>query len=86
MIAVARARTLLLRELSPGEIPEWDTLVRRFANHRVTHTLAWIRALQASGFGEPRFLVFERDGQVVGCLPGLVNEVGPLRLFGSGIR
>lgn len=83
MIAVAQARGLHLRELSPGEIPEWDALVRRFANHRVTHTLAWIRALEASGFGHPRFLVFERDGEVVACLPGLVNDVGPFRLFGS---
>ena len=83
MIAVAQARNLQLRELSPAETSGWDALVRRFANHRVTHTLAWVRALEASGFGRPRFLVFERDGEVVACLPGLVNEVGPFRLFGS---
>ena len=83
MTAVAEASKLELRELSPGEIGEWDALVRRFPNHRVTHTLAWVRSLQSSGFGRARFLVFEKDGEVVACLPGLINELGPLRLFGS---
>jgi hypothetical protein len=75
--------TLQLWQLSPTELAAWDQLVRRFRNHRVVHTMAWIRSLEASGFGRPQFLVFERDGDIVGCLPGLLTEVGPLRLFGS---
>jgi CelD/BcsL family acetyltransferase involved in cellulose biosynthesis len=75
--------SLQLRELSSGELPEWDELVRRFANQRVTHTLAWVRSLEASGLGRAHFLVFEREGEIVGCLPGLVTEIGPFRLFGS---
>jgi GNAT acetyltransferase-like protein len=72
-----------LREASPSELADWDTLVRRFPNHRVVHTTAWVRSLEASGFGHPLFLVFEQSGEIVGCLPGLVSEVGPFRLFGS---
>ncbi|HEX7337368.1 MAG TPA: GNAT family N-acetyltransferase [Gemmatimonadales bacterium] len=83
MTAVAQASRLELRELSAGEVPEWDALVRRFSNHRVTHTLAWLRSLEASGFGRARLLVFEREGEVVGCLPGLSHDLGPVRLFGS---
>ncbi|MGH7508895.1 MAG: GNAT family N-acetyltransferase [Gemmatimonadales bacterium] len=75
--------SLQLRELSQQELPAWDALVRRFPNHRVVHTMAWVRSLEASGLGQPRFLVFERGGHLVGCLPGLQSEVGPFRLFGS---
>jgi hypothetical protein len=81
--AVAPSALLHLRECSPLELPEWDSLVRRFANHRVAHTLAWVRSLEASGFGRSRFLVFEKEGEIVGCLPGLVTDIGPIRLFGS---
>ena len=83
MSAVATRAAIRVRELSPAEMPDWDAIVRRFANHRVTHTMAWLRSLEASGFGTARLLVVEKDGDVVGCLPGLVSEVGPLRLFGS---
>jgi CelD/BcsL family acetyltransferase involved in cellulose biosynthesis len=83
MSTVATAPALRVRELSAAEVSDWDGIVTGFPNHRVTHTLAWIRSLEASGFGSPRFLVIEREGDIVGCLPGLVSEVGPLRLFGS---
>jgi Acetyltransferase (GNAT) domain len=74
---------LRLRELSPQELAGWDRMVGQFSNHRVVHTLAWIRSLETSGLGRPRFLVFEKDGEIVGCMPGLLTSVGPLRLFGS---
>src|SRR3954453_3900751 len=74
---------LRVRELQPSELSGWDALVRRFANHRVVHTTAWLRSLEASGFGRPLFLVIEKDAEVVACFPGLLNHVGPLRLFGS---
>jgi GNAT acetyltransferase-like protein len=75
--------TLQVREVEDSELPEWDSLVRRFRNHRVVHTLAWLRSLEASGFGRARFMVFEKDGEIVGCMPGLLSDVGPFRLFGS---
>jgi CelD/BcsL family acetyltransferase involved in cellulose biosynthesis len=74
---------LRVREVSTGELANWDRLIRGFSNYRITHTMAWIRSLEASGFGSPRFLVIEKHGDIVGCLPGLVSEVGPFQLFGS---
>jgi Acetyltransferase (GNAT) domain len=72
-----------VRVLRPTELAGWDDLVRSFKNHRVVHTLPWIRSLERSGFGQPRFLVFEKNSEIVGCMPGLLSEVGPFRLFGS---
>jgi CelD/BcsL family acetyltransferase involved in cellulose biosynthesis len=83
MTTVAAPAMLQLRELSPSELSGWDAMVRRFRNHRVVHTLAWVRSLEASGLGQPRFLVFEKNGEIVGCMPGLLTTIGPLRLFGS---
>jgi predicted ATP-grasp superfamily ATP-dependent carboligase/CelD/BcsL family acetyltransferase involved in cellulose biosynthesis len=71
-----------VREASAAEREPWDILVRRFP-HRVTHTRAWIESLAASGCGRPVFLLFERDGDVVGCLPGLLSSMVGWRLFGS---
>ena len=79
----AVATELVIREAQGGELMHWDGMVRRFGNHRVTHTRAWIESLVACGFGEALYLVFRKDGEVVGCLPGLVSSVGPWRLFGS---
>jgi teichuronic acid biosynthesis glycosyltransferase TuaC len=76
-------RRLVVREATPSEELEWDTLVRRFAHHRIVHTRAWLRSLEASGCGRPLYLIFERDHEIVGCLPGLMARLGPLRLFGS---
>lgn len=83
MTASAIATCMLVRQASPAERRAWDDLIRRFPNHRVVHTTAWLRSLEGSGFGSPQFFVFEKDGDVVGCLPGLMTEMGPLRLFGS---
>jgi hypothetical protein len=83
MSTMVLSATLQLRTASPEEISDWDEIVRRFPNHRVVHTLAWIRSLEASGFGRPEYLVFEKAGEIVGCMPGLVTEVGPFRLYGS---
>jgi len=72
-----------IRAATAFEIAGWDELVRRFDNHRIVHTRAWIDWLRACGHGQPLHLVFEAGEQVVGCLPGLVRSLGPLRLFGS---
>ena len=74
---------LLVRDATLTERSRWDDIVRGFANRRIVHTLAWVRSLEGAGFGRPRFLVFEREGETVACLPGLVTDVGPFRLFGS---
>lgn len=75
--------TATVREASASEVARWDELVTRFDGYGLVHKLAWIRSLEASGLGKPLFLVFERDRQIVGCLPGLLVRVGPLRIFGS---
>ena len=72
-----------VRDATPAERERWDTLVQAFPNHRLVHTRAWIESLRASGCGEPLYVVFERGGTIVGCLPGLVVTVGAWRLFGS---
>jgi hypothetical protein len=83
MTALAAPATLRIRGVTPAELLTWDEMVRRFANHRVVHTMAWVRSLEASGFGRAHFLVLEKNGDIVGCLPGLLTSVGPFRLFGS---
>jgi hypothetical protein len=83
MIAFTSSTRLQIRPASAEELRGWDGLVKKFPNYRVIHTLAWIRSLEASGFGKPEFLILERDGDIVACLAGVISEIGPLRLFGS---
>jgi predicted ATP-grasp superfamily ATP-dependent carboligase len=72
-----------IREVTGDDLVRWDDWVRGFANHRVTHTRAWIESLEATGHGVPLYLVLEREGEVVACLPGLLASVAGWRLFGS---
>lgn len=74
---------VVLREATSREVEQWDKLVTRFQNHRVMHTLGWIRSLEDSTGGRPLFLVYEKGGEIVACLPGLITKVGPIRVFGS---
>jgi D-aspartate ligase len=74
---------VVTREATEEELAGWDALAQRFPGSRVTHTRAWMDSLAATGLGRELFIVFERAGETVGCLPGLVSSVGPLRLFGS---
>jgi Acetyltransferase (GNAT) domain len=83
MTATGLSIRVQVRELAGGELDSWDSLVRGFANHRVVHTMAWLKSLESSGFGQARFLSFEKDGERVGCIPGLMSDVGPLRVFSS---
>lgn len=72
-----------VREATPDELRGWDAIVRRFPNHRLPHLRAWIDSLTASGCGRPLYLLLENDDGIVGCLPGLLVNVGKWRLFGS---
>jgi predicted ATP-grasp superfamily ATP-dependent carboligase/CelD/BcsL family acetyltransferase involved in cellulose biosynthesis len=74
---------LRVREATPDELSGWDAIVRRFPNHRLPHTRAWIDALVATNCGEPLYLVLEDDSGIVGVFPGLLRNVGRWRLFGS---
>ena len=74
---------VVIREASAQEIEAWDGLIRQFEDHRVTHTLGWLRSLEASIKGKLLFLVYEKHGEIVACLPGMIVNVGFLKLFGS---
>jgi hypothetical protein len=74
---------LTVRQASPAELASWDDCAQRFDNCRVVHTRAWVEWLAACGHGRALYLVLEQDGDIVGCLPGLVATLGFLRLFGS---
>lgn len=74
---------LIVRPATAPERDAWDRVVARFPNSRIVHTRAWIDWLEASGCGTPLYLVFERDGEVVGAVPGLLVRFGVLRLYGS---
>jgi CelD/BcsL family acetyltransferase involved in cellulose biosynthesis len=73
----------VLREATASEIAAWDETVARFANRRIFHKTCWLRYLETVTSGKALFLVYEKEGEVVGCLPGLLLRRGGLRLFGS---
>src|SRR5215204_4508749 len=73
----------IVRAANPAEIKEWDRLLERFPNYRVSHTAAWLRSLENSIKGELLFLIFEKNGEIAACLPGMIVNIGFLRLFGS---
>lgn len=77
---------LVIREASADERARWDDLVRRFPGHRVTHLSSWMDSLVAAGGGRALYLVFEKGGEIVGCLPGLLATLGKLKLYGSPLE
>jgi predicted ATP-grasp superfamily ATP-dependent carboligase len=74
---------LEIREATATERASWNALVRRFPQRRVEHMQAWIDSLVATGLGRPLYLVWTVDGEIVGCLTGLLKQAGPFTLFGS---
>lgn len=75
-----------VREASRDELERWDELVMAFDNYRITHKLSWMQSLQSSVKGQPLFLIYEQANRIVGCIPGFITNVGPLRLFGSPLQ
>lgn len=83
---VSTIDTVSIREATQEELLRWDELVTRFDNYRVSHKLSWMRSLEASVKGRPLYLIYEKGTRVVGCLPGFLTTIGPLRLFGSPLQ
>ncbi len=78
-----RHRTVIgVRAADDGERAHWDDLIAAWP-HRVVHSRAWLSWLEASGCGTALHLVFEKDGERVGALPGLLTSAGAWRIFGS---
>lgn len=76
-------RDALLREATADELASWDEIVTRFDSHRVFHLTCWLRYLAAVTNARPVYLLYERGGEIVGCLPGLLVRKGFIRIFGS---
>lgn len=74
---------ITIREADGNEKRNWDRLISRFENRRVTHSSAWLRSLENSFDGKPIHLIYEKDGELAACFPGLIVDMGILRLFGS---
>jgi D-aspartate ligase len=74
---------LEIREATAAELNGWDALVRRFPQRRVEHTRAWLESLAATGLGRPLYLVWTVEGEIVGCMPGMLTKKGPVQLYGS---
>lgn len=74
---------VVIREATSQELMSWDDLVAGFDNYRIVHKRGWMRSLEACVKGKPLYLVFEKECQVVGCLPGFLVNFGPFRIFGS---
>ncbi len=85
-MTIVATGTLTIRAATSVELEGWDTLVRRFDNHRVTHLRAWVESLVDAGCGSALYLVFERDGEIVGAQPGLLASVAGLTLYGSPLE
>ncbi len=81
-----RPSAVLIREATREEIEGWDDLVMQFDNYRVSHKVTWMHSLQSTVRGQPLFLVYERANRIVGCIPGFLTNIGPLRLFGSPLQ
>jgi CelD/BcsL family acetyltransferase involved in cellulose biosynthesis len=73
-----------IREASPREVESWDELVGRFHGRRIFHRTAWLRYVESFSGARAVRLVFEKEGEVVGCLPGFLLRKGfVLRVFAS---
>ena len=70
-------RRLTVRNATPAEEQGWDALVRRFDHHRVVHTRAWLRSLEASGCGRPLYLI-DRTVNVAEPSANQMREATPL--------
>ena len=75
---------LRIREASPREAEAWDELVERFQGRRIFHRTVWLRYVESFSGAKAVRLVFEKEGEVAGCLPGFILRKGfVLRVFAS---
>jgi len=74
---------LTIRVATDAERSGWDELVDRFGDARLFHRSAWLGYLEAVTGARPLHLVLERDGAIVGVVPGLLATRGFVRIFGS---
>ncbi|HET9337171.1 MAG TPA: GNAT family N-acetyltransferase [Sphingomicrobium sp.] len=86
MNGVAQISPVEIREATPDELEGWDELVMGFQNYRITHKRSWMQSLQSTVKGQPLYLIYTKANRIVGCIPGFLTNVGPVRLFGSPLQ
>lgn len=75
---------VVVREATPREVEAWDELVVRFDDYRIFHKTVWLRYVESFSGARAVRLVFQREGEIVGCLPGFLLRKGfLLRVFAS---
>ncbi len=82
----AISRGVVVREATLAEILNWDEMIVRFANYRIFHKSSWIRSVEAFSGARALWLIFEKDGEIVACLPGFLVKIAFLKLFGSPLE
>ena len=75
--------TISIREATIEEVLTWDQLVTRFDNYRIFHKQSWIQSIEAFSGAKPLFIILEREGEIVACLPGFLIKIAFLRIFAS---
>ena len=75
-----------VRPATADELSRWDDIVVRFENYRLFHKRSWIRSLETCSGAKALYLVFERNGEILGCLPGFLVCIAFLRLFASPLE
>ncbi len=76
-------KSTIVREATAQEVERWDQLAQRFPGWRVFHLRSWIQSIEAHTRARGVYLICEKGGECVGCIPGFLIRVGPLRLFCS---
>lgn len=74
---------LSIRALSLEELCEWDQIITRFDGWRIFHTKSWVDYLQSFSKGHALFLIFEKNGTVVGAIPGILLKITVFKAFMS---
>ena len=70
-----------VREATAEELRAWDQLVMRFDNYRLFHKQSWLRYIAAFSHAKPLYLIFEKGGTLVACLPGFLMTIGSCASF-----
>lgn len=65
------------------DIDEWKSILETFPEHRIYHTPEWFKFLMNTQKAKLRVYLFGKDEQIIGFLPGLVMNKGPIRIFAS---
>lgn len=77
---------VLIRQATPEEVSVWDDIVSRFDNYRIFHKRSWIKYIEAFSGAQPLYLLFDKGGEIIACLPGFLVKVAWLRIFASPLE